>query len=534
MLKRLMVFAAVLLLLPLAALAELEYTRAEHTYIDFPTLDQLHASFMNMKKWIIVTPETLEENWDLVAARGDTEEEIRARYADEHFLFEAYSPELPADACFRAEMYENDMTREVWHFRHWTTAERRQLNEYLSSGNVLPDRDVYSLTNKGSNGTANVQGYFTNYPPATHESGVIRFDFRNGRMYVFSYCVSGRLLGSKRYMNAKDEKAISRSPLTSLNTRFLSEMQPRLPKYALDSAFPEDVAPGNVRVTGTTGANCKLAVTLDGEKIGANIKSNGSFVAVLPLKEPGEHEVVLTVTHSKFTDRVMRYTVRVSETLTPLTVEEDPGYFTDMEKLTWKGRTDPGAQVTLRDGETELAACTADETGAFSLDLEPEQQGGYELTLTAQAEGKEPNQRSVAFTARYADAKEGIKVFSKDLSETPFLDMLDNIEDYIGQKVKISIWVKEVRINDQGLALIGHHNHKSETNAYNGSYWPTAKGNALLYVNVPGYAQCQIGKNMILTVYATVDGTRVLVNADGEEEERIELTVDYGTYLVSK
>ncbi len=534
MLKRLMIFAAVLLLMPLAALAELEYVRQERLYIDFPALDEWRGNFSNVQKWVIVTPETLDENWDLVAARGDTEEEIRARYADENFLFEAYSPELPEDACFRAEMYENDMTREVWHFRHWSTAERKRLNEYLMSGNVLPDRDVYSLSNQGSGGTANVQGYFTNYPPATHESGKIRFDFRNGRMYVFSYCVSGRLLGSARYMNAKDEKAISRSPLTSLNTRFLSEMQPRLPKYALDSAFPEDVAPGNVRVTGTTGANCKLAVTLDGEKVTANIKSSGEFVVVLPLKEPGEHEVVMTVTHSKFTDRVMKYTVRVSETLTPLTVNEDPGNFTDVTQLTWKGLTDPGAQVTLMDGETELAACAADETGTFTLEYEVTRPDVYELVLTAQAEGKEPNRRDVAFSAEYADANEGIKAFSQDLSETPFLDMVDSIEDYIGQKVKISIWIKEVQINEQGLALIGHHNNKSETNAYNGSYMPTEKGNALLYVNVPGYVQCQIGENMILTVYATVEGTRVLIDEDGEEEERIELTVDYGTYLVYK
>jgi hypothetical protein len=31
-----------------------------------------------------------------------------------------------------------------------------------------------------------------------------------------------------------------------------------------------------------------------------------------------------------------------------------------------------------------------------------------------------------------------------------------------------------------------------------------------------------------------VDGKRVIFTDDGEEEERIELTADYGTYLVSK
>ena len=55
-----------------------------------------------------------------------------------------------------------------------------------------------------------------------------------------------------------------------------------------------------------------------------------------------------------------------------------------------------------------------------------------------------------------------------------------------------------------------------------------------LYVNLPGYAQCQIGERMIITVYATVDGKRVIFDEDGNEEERIELTAEYGTYLVRK
>ena len=39
---------------------------------------------------------------------------------------------------------------------------------------------------------------------------------------------------------------------------------------------------------------------------------------------------------------------------------------------------------------------------------------------------------------------------------------------------------------------------------------------------------------MIITVYATVDGKRVIFDEDGNEEERIELTAEYGTYLVRK
>ena len=96
------------------------------------------------------------------------------------------------------------------------------------------------------------------------------------------------------------------------------------------------------------------------------------------------------------------------------------------------------------------------------------------------------------------------------------------MEDHIGAKVKISVKTKEITLNEQGLGLLCIYNAKQ------------AKDQTKLYVNFPGYAQCQIGENMILTIYATVNGKRVIFDKDGEEEERMELTADYGTYLVTR
>ena len=115
--KRLLAMLMLLALLPLTVLAgvdaPLTWERQEKKFIDFPTLDGWRGHFSSVQKWTIVTPENLEENWELVAGRGDPEEEIRARYAAPTFLFEAYSPDLPEDACFRAEVFETEATREI-------------------------------------------------------------------------------------------------------------------------------------------------------------------------------------------------------------------------------------------------------------------------------------------------------------------------------------------------------------------------------------------------------------------------------------
>ena len=95
--RMLAMLLTLVLLVPVAAFAEepLVYERQAKKFIDFPTMDGWRGHFSSVTKWTIVTPETLDENWELVASRGDPEEEIRARYAQPTFLFEAYSPDLP-------------------------------------------------------------------------------------------------------------------------------------------------------------------------------------------------------------------------------------------------------------------------------------------------------------------------------------------------------------------------------------------------------------------------------------------------------
>ena len=77
--KRFMLLFALLMLLPVMALAELNYEVKNTHYIYFPDLHQMTAHFQDAENWIFVTPENLEEHFDMVLARGGTEEEIRQR-----------------------------------------------------------------------------------------------------------------------------------------------------------------------------------------------------------------------------------------------------------------------------------------------------------------------------------------------------------------------------------------------------------------------------------------------------------------------
>lgn len=521
--KRMLAILLAFMLLPMLACADepLVYERQAKKFIDFPTMDGWRGHFSSVQKWTIVTPETLDENWELVAARGDTEEEIRARYASPNFLFEAYSPDLPQDACFRAEVYEDDVSRDVWNLRHLDAAQRKQLNTYLGSGKAFPDRDVYNLFNTGSGDNCHLMAYFTNYPPATHESGRMRIDFRNGRMYVFSYCVTGRLAGASRWYTAKEKAQLDLAPLTSMETKFADKALPRMPRYELTTTLPEIAAPGAMTFAGTVEAGSKVSAALDGQNVPVKVDKKGNFTLDAELTA-GERLLTITVENTKFTTRVMEYTIKVADDITPLTITEEPGWKCVIGDVTLAGTTAPGADVTIVVDEGEPVVMTAGEDGAFSHTFQAEERRAYAVKLTTAANGLSPAEKEFTFAADYETTDDGIKAFNQQVTDVNFKTIAENVEDYIGTKVKISIKTKEITINEQGLGLMCIYNAKQ------------TKDQTPLYVNLPGYAQCQIGENMIITIYATVDGTRLLFSDDGEEEERIELTADYGTYLVYK
>lgn len=528
MMKRILALLMILALLPMTVLAGVEepltYERQEKKFIDFPTLDGWRGHFSSVTKWTIVTPETLEENWELVAGRGDPEEEIRARYAEPTFLFEAYSPDLPADACFRAEVFETEATREIWHLRHWDTAERKEIREYMMSGLLLPDREVYSLTNYETNLNAFERGYFTNYPPETHESGRIRLHVYNGKLYVFSYAVTGRFAGANRWYTSKEKAAYEKTPVNSSESKFKGEALPRMPLYELETAFPELIVPGTVTVTGTVETGSTLEATLDGKEVSAKVDKKGNFTVELPLTEVGERRIVFTVSNQKYTTRTMEYTVQVSDTDTPLTITEEPKILSAIDSMAVAGLTAPGATVTIELKDVKSTTVTADGDGKFRHVFTVDGPGVYTLIVTAAAEGKEANAREIVFNADYADTETAIKVFNEQVTDVSFKTIAENVEDYIGTKVKISIRTKEITINEQGLGILCVYNASSGKE----------KDQMPLYVNLPGYAQCQLGEKMIITIYATVDGKRVTFDENGEEDERIELTAEYGTYLVTR
>ncbi len=527
--KRFFLLALALMIAPLSALAELHYEIKGKGYIDFPDLDNWHAAFTYSDTWTFVTADNLEEHLDLVMARGDGEAAIRERFARDTLIFEAYSTELPPDACIRVEKYETDFTREVWHLRHWGTGKRAWITAALGNGSEV-DYCIYGLQPIGSGGNAGFTGWFTNYPPAGHEGGSMNIHFRNGAMYLISYNVYGRLSGSARFYSNLEEWQMSLGPLNDRSS-FRSELLPRPARLTLDTFVPVQAAVGSaVTVTGTVEQGSTLTVTLDGTPVPAQVTAKNTFSVELPMKASGDHEALFTLSREGYQDSVRVVRINADNAWTPMILTARPETYAAAGEQKLAGFTVPGAELTVQLDDAERTAVSVDEAGCFSHTFAVNDSAVHTLRVTAEAPGLMETIYEKTFVASYADGKTAVRIFRQNATDTPMREIIDAPQQHLGEKVEVSLMAREVTFCEQGLRIhcVWNYDHLVARKPWQ----PDPKKQEEIYVSlvIPGYAQDKVYKGMILSVCATVTGTHLYTPEKGESTEVLELTADYVTY----
>lgn len=517
--KKWLILLLLLLCLPLSASAwEMEI---EGNYITFPELDNMRAYFRNVDQWLIVTRENYQEHMDRLLERGDTEEEIHARFAEESMLWEAYWDKLPQDACIRMERFETEHTRDVWSLWTLSTKERNELVDAVGEGRALEKYHTYSCKNiKGSNKRQYIECSFTTWPPASHESGTMEIRYVNGQAWVVSYNVYERMAGRKTLRSGKENGMIADDtpvgPDLKINPE---EYLPEMVKLSFDDVFPLQVDLGEMKITGDVTKGAKLRVTLDGEEVSAKVTSKGAFTVTLPLTEPGEHEIVFTATHKSYTDRVESCTLSANDNRTFLKMTAVPEEIATAGDVTFAGETEPGAQVAIRLDDGEAAVFTADDQGRFSHTIEIMDAKAHLARISACAPGKNENLLMLAFATEFETIKDGIKAFQKKLTEHSVGEMAKDPVGYKGERVKISVIIKEITFTEEGLGILCTYNPPKGSK----------HAKTPLYLTIPGYGEDQLYTGMTTTIYGTVRGERAV---DGES--RMEILVEYGTYLVTQ
>lgn len=510
-------WAALLLLLPFGAGAELQMETSS-SYITFPELDGMSCFFRKSAEWTIVHRDNLDDHMALALQRGETEEAIRSRFQQDTLLWEAYADVLEKDACIRMECFENTETRQVWHLRHLSSKERKALLEQVNDGLLLYQYDTYSAKFEGSGGNQYITCGYTTVPPAAYESGMMYIRYINGRQYVMTYAVHGRMASRKKLRSNRENDRIGTfTPFHAL--KFGAELLPPMPELTLDGGFPLQVDVGDVSLSGSVTKGATLSVTLDGQEVPCKVNSKGGFTLTLPVASSGEHKAVLTVTHKKYTDRVEEYTFQASTELTPLHLTAYPELLAQAGEQTITGVSSPGADIVLRLDDHEAVSLTADTEGCFSHTFQVMDDKLHQLYVMAKAPDKDACVMEYAFATEYETFRDGLKAFEKKLTDLKISELEQQPYEHLGERVKISVKVQDVLYTEDGLGILCTYNPPKGSK----------HAKTPLYLTNYGYGQDQITAGMTITIYGVVNGQRQV-----EDETRLDILVQYGTYLVTR
>lgn len=514
--KRWLLLTLLIVLLPTAALAELEMI-VEKNYIKFPELDGMNCRFRPTREWTVVHRDNLDEHLGMMQQYGWTETEIRARFAEDTLLWEAYWDAWPEDAFIRMERFTDDVSREIWHLRHLSTAERREFLEFVNEGGLFEQYDTFSAKFGGTGGQAYLDCGFTTVPPADYESGRMCVKYINGQAYVVTYVARGRMAGRSSLRTKRENEQLSGyTPVGYFE--FGAKLLPRLTALTLE-ALPVQADVGEITIGGQMEPGGSLEATLNGMPVKADVARDGAFRLTLPVDRDGTQELVLIASHSKYTQRTETASFQASAEGTPLTLTAVPEGSVLVGAQQVSGVTLPGAQITLQLDNHGAVTLTADDAGGFSHSWEIHDDQFHLLQITAEAQGREPLALETVFATRYASVNEAISAFSQNLTERRISELAADPLSHMGEKVKISVRVTDVTITREGLEVLCSYNPPA---SYHHEKTP-------LVLIVPGYAHEQIQPDMIMTVYASVQGQQMV---DGEP--RLLLLADYGTWLTGE
>ncbi len=520
-----MLLVAVLLCLPGFARAEALYEIVDQHSIAFPAMDDWLGHFQNADSWIIVTRDNLDEHLERVLARGDSEEAVHARFAQDTLIFEAYSDELPADACFRFERIENDFSREVWHLRHWSTEEQHRLIERLESGTIIAQYDVYSMACCFEADQAWIDGWFTNYPPAGHEGGKFRLHFRNGVMYMMTYNVYGRKSGMLDCIGnwRKAQPTLEKS-------QFRSELEARPVRISLDTLVPVHVATGSsVTFTGIVEEQGTLNVTMNGTVCKPTVGFNNRFTVTVPITASGEHEVCFTLDHPKYRQNTKSVRFTSDGAKSPLILTARPDTYAIAGQQALEGVTDAGTVLTMQLDDQPPEIIPVDGEGRFKHSFPVQDSKVHTLHLTACSPDKEATAYQKAFVCNFESANLAFNAFTDQPSQTSIAYMITEPEKHIGEQIIGYATIEKIMFTEQGLELRCVENYPVHKIVQWGM-WPhhvDYDPDVYVYLTFPSYAQDSLNEGMLIRYCGAFAGLQEITNAQLEPVKALKIAVEY-------
>ena len=395
------------------------------------------------EKYTFVTRENLDEMMDICTAGGDSEKDVRMRFANDAVVWEAYRADLPGR--LRLEIYEDEWSHFAWDTVTMMDGPFKRLPKYLEDNGWLSNR--YHLFNLDARiYDRAITGKLIAYPPYAYESGRFSLHAYNGKFYMLIYCDNAPASSEKHWQDGVydivgsgllRENAFRRDDKALAKSTHMTDLMPMEENHVFN------LHPGAYKIQGMTEGNAKITADTDGVITQAKVESL-AYEATVELAE-GSNLITLTAQKKDRLDAVMQLEYTVNSQMAELVLSQFPYQNTDRNDMKVSGWTSPEGKITLQLDEGEIIDVKVDDKGKFSYTIEVADWETYDLKIVASQEGLEDCTVLTTFTPDYTeeDWEIGMNRYRKTLAEKPLkdviVDMNANPGDYMGLRYQLEI-----------------------------------------------------------------------------------------------
>ena len=453
---------------------------------------EVNVRLQSLKDWTIVTPETVDEHMQLMTSRGDTEQEVRRRFAQGTIAIEAYHPQLPKGRI-RLQVFEDEWSRSVWHLDDLTKKQyqalAKELEEHLFQGYL----ELFNIKYYAENKTNRVfSGSVIAYPPSAYESGLFSLCWYNGKAYLLTYTES-QAASSKKLLG-RDNTYSRVTQWTDVGGGLITLIADRQSPPAADLRTDQErlilnAHSGPFTFTGLTEKNARVTVQAGCREWTAKVNSDGTYAADITLSSR-ENVVTVRASGPKMVENTLQRAIRVDDSMASLELMDYPYETVDRQDVKVTGKAAPGARVTIRVDEQPPVDVQVEKDGAFSWPVQVEEWVEHTIDITASEAGLVDCTARFSFRTTYKDVAKGIAAYKKTLTPGVTGQKISaNPEEYVGSRVKMEVYTTGVEHTDGRLILRGNIDKN--------------KNRPILLI-CPDYLEDQILDKMLLTVYGEV------------------------------
>ena len=449
--------------------------------------EEVQLWMYRMKEWTLVTPDTMEEHMALLTSRGDSEEDVRYRFAHGNILLEAYHEKLP-DGRMRVQVFEDDQSRSVWNLKILTkkqyVALKKELQERLYQGylhlfNVKGYAEEYR--------TRDYTGSVIAYPPFAYESGLFMLRFFNGRAYLVTYTQPVPGSSAKLYDGTMFGRV--QGFVLKNHPELVGKERAAAADLTHDRRLILNAHSGTYTFAGASEKGASVTVETGGRKVTAQVDGDGKYTARITLA-PGDNAVVARAQKEKLADNALTRVIPVNDGMAALELTDYPYDAVDRGKMKAAGRTSPGARVTVKIDGGKPEKVKVKKDGSFSWDVKVEDWTEHTIEITASEDGLTDCTAKFTFRPVYEDAAKGIQAFQKTLDKGVNGKKISaDPGGYVGKRVKMEVYTTKAQRRDGRLILHGNISRDKKMP---------------VILVCPDYLEDRIQDKMLLTVYGTV------------------------------